>query len=100
MTDNPTAPLWANRGGTLATRHFGGKTLPLASVLFALAGQEHSGEEGDAMQAAGELLRRLFDMASDAPELNMRNYDHDQVKQLNADMIEIWQLLKEAVGDV
>jgi hypothetical protein len=43
----------------IKTQHFGSKELPLASVLFALAGQENNdGDEGNAMQAAGEFIKK------------------------------------------
>lgn len=45
----------------ITTHHFGGKSLPLSAVLFALASQEgNDGDEGNAMQLAGETLRKFF----------------------------------------
>ena len=45
----------------LTTNHFHGKDLPLSAVLFALASQEgNDGDEGNAMQAAGEFIRKVF----------------------------------------
>jgi hypothetical protein len=44
----------------IQTGHFHGREMPLTAVLFALAGQEgNDGDEGNAMQAAGEALVRL-----------------------------------------
>ena len=45
------------------TQHFG-KRMPLVSVLYALAGQEgNDGDEGNAMQMAGEVIEDLMDAA-------------------------------------
>ena len=45
------------------TQHFG-KRMPLVSVLHALAGQEgNDGDEGNAMQMAGEVIEDLMDAA-------------------------------------
>ncbi len=38
-------------------------------------------------------------IADDAPELNMSNYDHDDVGRLNSAMVEIWQVLNAALAD-
>ena len=38
--------------------------------------------------------RDAFEVASEAPELNMGNYDHDQVRALNNAMIEIYCILQ------
>lgn len=46
---------------------------------------------------SGDALREVFEIAQRAPELNMSNYDYDQVAELNAAMIEIWSILKDAL---
>lgn len=43
------------------------------------------------------LLSTLYNIAEAAPELNMSNYDHDQVSELNAAMTEVFLLLKAAL---
>lgn len=40
-----------------------------------------------------ELLRQVYDILTEAPELNMNNYDEEQVKKLNDKMIEAYYLL-------
>jgi len=40
-----------------------------------------------------ELLRQVYDILTEAPELNMNNYDEEQVKKLNDKMIEAYCLL-------
>lgn len=47
-------------------------------------------------EAAEAAVAKAREAAEDAPELNMRNYDEDQVSHLNAAMIEVWKILKEA----
>lgn len=45
----------------IKTNHFHGKDMPLSSVLFALAAAEgNDGDEGNAMQLAGETIRALY----------------------------------------
>jgi hypothetical protein len=39
-----------------------------------------------------EAILKILDIAMNAPELNMGNYDIDQVKELNNAMIEIYQI--------
>jgi hypothetical protein len=46
--------------------------------------------------ASGELLDAVRFIADCAPELNMSNYDHDQVAELNSAMCEIYSLLNAA----
>jgi hypothetical protein len=44
----------------IRTAHFHNREVPLTSVLFALAAQENNdGDQGNAMQAAGDELVRL-----------------------------------------
>lgn len=42
-------------------------------------------------------LREALDVLEAAPELNMSNYDHEQVRQLNDAAIEATQLLRAAL---
>jgi len=46
--------------------------------------------ERDALR---ELMREIAEVVDSAQELNMCNYDHEQVHQLNNALIEIYQLL-------
>jgi hypothetical protein len=81
----------------IKTSHFWQQEMPLVTVLRALSSQENNdGDEGNAMAAAGDLLSALYDITEAAPELNMSNYDHDQVSQLNAAMVEAFSLLRAA----
>jgi len=60
--------------------------------------------ERDTARAEVERLREgiktIEDIAHESPELNVNNYDHDQVCELNTAMIEVYtniiELLKEA----
>lgn len=45
-----------------------------------------------------EALNAILLAAENAPELNMCNYDHDQVADLNAAMIDIYQIAMAALG--
>lgn len=82
---------------SLKTNHFSGVDTPLVTVLRALSSQENNdGDEGNSMAAAAEVLTRLHELADQAPELNMSNYDDQQVSELNAAMIEIYLILKAA----
>jgi Lar family restriction alleviation protein len=45
-----------------------------------------------------EALRVASEIAERAPELNMANYDEDQVAALNADMIELCLHLRQALS--
>lgn len=42
-----------------------------------------------------ELLNTIADIAYNAPELNISNYNHDQVRALNEAMIQIYNLVKK-----
>lgn len=42
-----------------------------------------------------ELLNTIADIAYNAPELNISNYNHDEVRALNEAMIEIYNLVKK-----
>ena len=41
-----------------------------------------------------DIIDKINQIANYSPELNMENYNEDQVMELNNDMIEIRQLLK------
>jgi hypothetical protein len=45
-----------------------------------------------------ELLRECLDIAERAPELNMSNYDHDEVSELNQAMTDITLKLRAALS--
>lgn len=91
--DSPQLP-----PGVLVTRHFWRKPMPLAAVLSALCSQEHAnGDEGDAMACARALLGEIWEVAQEAPELNMSNFYIDEVSALNEAMIQIYLLLKPAM---
>lgn len=45
-----------------------------------------------------ELITEAFDLASDAPELNMSNYTEFDVRRLNYSMIDIYQKLSEVMN--
>ena len=51
----------------------------------------------DRLRAENERLRAIIAESStilyDAPEINPSNYDHDQVCQLNADVIDAYRIL-------
>ena len=50
----------------IITDHFRRKTLPLSSVLYALASQENNdGDEGNAMQAAADYIRETLQQPED-----------------------------------
>lgn len=44
-----------------------------------------------------EDMRLALEVLFAAPELNMSNYDHDQVAELNTAAIEAFQILEEAL---
>ena len=46
-----------------------------------------------------DKIREAFECVEDCPELNMSNYDIDQVAQLNNVMIEVYQMLQKALED-
>jgi hypothetical protein len=79
-----------------STQHYHRKRLPIVAVLRGLGSQENMGEDGDVMCAAADLISHLWELAEQAPELNMSNYDQDQVATLNATMIEIANTLHDA----
>jgi len=43
-----------------------------------------------------EELEEIKNIAYDAPELNMSNYDHDQVAELNSAMCQIWSIVNDS----
>lgn len=45
-----------------------------------------------------ESVRVAFGVMSDSPELNMSNYDHDDVALLNTAMCEAWSILNEELA--
>ena len=45
-----------------------------------------------------ELVKKIEEIATRAPEINMCNYDDDQVRDLNNAMIEIWLLIHDYKG--
>lgn len=45
-----------------------------------------------------DALQAVLIAAENAPELNMCNYDHDQVADLNAAMIDIYQIARGALA--
>lgn len=54
MTDPIKTPM-------IHTHHFGGREMPLITVLRALAAQEgNDGDEGNAMQMAADVLTKLL----------------------------------------
>lgn len=42
---------------------------------------------------ANEALKEIREIVEQSPELNMNNYDHDQVAQINQALIEIYRIL-------
>jgi hypothetical protein len=53
------------------------------------------------LEIAKEKLRRIEQIVDAAPELNISNYDVDQVAKLNAAMIEIWETLQpDETGEI
>lgn len=50
------------------------------------------------LEIAKEKLRLIEEIVNAAPELNMSNYDVDQVAELNAAMIHIWEVLQPDEG--
>ena len=81
----------------IKTDHFWNVEMPLATVLRALSSQENNdGDEGNTMAAAGDLLHLLYEIAESAPELNISNFNEDDVSRLNNAMTEIFILLKAA----
>lgn len=46
------------------------------------------------LEIAMDKLKRIEEIVNKAPELNMSNFDIDQVAELNNAMIEIWFLLQ------
>ena len=50
------------------------------------------------LTAKVEGMKIAFDVMSDAPELNMSNYDHDDVALLNTAMCEAWAILNESLN--
>lgn len=45
-----------------------------------------------------EALKDVYAILTDAPELNMSNYSHDDVALLNTEMCEAWTILKDAIA--
>src|SRR3990167_6386871 len=56
---------------------------------------QHRRSQGGSVRA---LLKECLEIAERAPELNMCNYDHDQVAELNQAMIEITLKLRSALS--
>lgn len=84
--------------GQIRTAHFHRRAMPIRAVLTALSSQENKDDdEGNVMAAAANILTELFAIAERAPELNMSNYDENEVSELNAAMVEIYLLLKSAI---
>jgi len=50
----------------------------------------------DSVVKIEQILSGIFQIAGDAPELNMSNYDEDEADKLNDAMIEIYNLAKQA----
>jgi len=46
-----------------------------------------------------KTLQQILEISEYAPELNMDNYDEDQVRELNNAMIEIYQIAKGALAE-
>ncbi len=53
--------------------------------------------EARAREEGAKAMQEAFDIADAAPELNMSNYDHDQVDALNKAMNELHSVLKAAL---
>lgn len=79
----------ANRANVLWGRAING---PHVAVLSAAIARQLGFEQG--AKAMRETLVKAFALVDTSPELNMSNYDHDQVDELNKAMIEIHDLLK------
>jgi hypothetical protein len=54
--------------------------------------------EREKVRVLREALEKARNIAYAAPELNMCNYDHEQVRQLNDRMIEVFQILDAALA--
>ena len=52
--------------------------------------------EGKIKQLKDEI-RGAFECVEDCPELDMSNYNHNQVDELNKAMIEVYQMLQKAL---
>jgi hypothetical protein len=52
-------------------------------------------ENGQKLIALREAMGRMREVMDRTPELNMSNYDIDDIAALNNGMIEIWQILNE-----
>lgn len=50
------------------------------------------------LEIALEKLKKIEEIVNKAPELNMSNFDIDQVADLNSAMIEIWDVLQPDEG--
>lgn len=50
------------------------------------------------LDIAKEKLRQIEEIVGKTPELNMSNFDVDQVAELNNAMIEIWEVLQPDEG--
>jgi hypothetical protein len=50
------------------------------------------------LETAREKLKKIAEIVEKAPELNMSNFDVDQVAELNSAMIEIWEVLQPDEG--
>jgi len=51
------------------------------------------------MENLKEVVQKIFETATNAPELNMANYDENQVVDLNNAMIEIYYLAEGALAN-
>lgn len=52
------------------------------------------------MEKSKEALEKIFKLAIDAPELNMANYDENQVRDLNNAMIEIYHVAEQVLAEL
>ncbi len=52
------------------------------------------------MEKLKEVIQKIFETATNAPELNMVNYDENQVRDLNNAMIEIYYLAEGALAEL
>ena len=63
----------------------------------ALKGTDHALVAEDDNERLRALLRWLFCIADQAPELNLSNYNIDQIRCLNDKMVELYLILKDAL---
>lgn len=73
----------------------------MTNVQFAINELRNCGSDSYAcdVEELRDVVISALRVANKAPELNMGNYDEDQVHELNNAMIEIFGLLNEAVGE-